>query len=194
MEINLQNLKPDIRTLKDMGTVLYDKEWQKTADPDTELYYMYRGLKEKNNFRYDITVIFPKMLGREFNKTKGHQHNEYGEVYIILEGEAIFLLQKTNNQNVEDVYAVKGKKDDICVIPPGFAHFTINPSQTELKLANWLDKKCENDYQGIQEKQGACYFYTQSGWVKNETYQNIPPLRFKPPQTSLPEKFSFLKE
>ncbi len=192
---DLENLNPDIRHLKDMGAVLYDKEWQKTADPEMELYYIYRGLKEKQGFRYDITVIPAKMLGKEFIKTKGHKHSkDYGEVYIVLKGEAIFLMQKTKNNKIEDVCAVKGKKGALCVIPPFYAHFTINPSSKELKIANWLDKNCENLYQDVQTKQGACYFYTTNGWLKNENYKNIPPLRFEQPQNSLPEKLSFLNE
>jgi glucose-6-phosphate isomerase len=191
-DFDLENIKPDIRCLEDMGTVFYDKEWQKTADPEMELYYMYRGLKEKENYRYDITVIFPKMLGKEFNKTKGHKHNkDYGEIYIVLEGEAIYLMQKENNGIVEDVYAVKAKNGDVCVIPPYYAHFTINPGQTELKMANWVDKNCKSDYKGIQQKQGACYFYTINGWIKNPNYTSTPSLRFKQPQKSLPKNFSF---
>ncbi|MBU3964340.1 glucose-6-phosphate isomerase [Patescibacteria group bacterium] len=192
-DFNLENLKPDIRTIKDMGSVLYDKEWQKTADIDTELYYMYRGLKEKNNLRYDITVILPIMLGNEFNKTKGHTHtNECGETYIILEGEAIFLLQKENNDTIEDVYAVKAKKGEVCIVPLLYSHITINPTDKTLKMANWVDKEMENSYEEIQQRNGACYFYTTQGWIKNEDYKNVPALRFENAQASLPEELSCL--
>lgn len=191
---NLKDLSPDIRSVQAMGTVLYDKEWLKTADKNMALYYMYRGLKERQGYRFDITVLFSKMLGKEFNKTKGHKHNNsYGEIYIVLEGQAIYLMQKENNGIVEDVYAIKANKGDICVIPPHYAHFTINPGQKELKMANWVDKKCQSEYQGIQQKQGACYFYTINGWVKNPNYKTIPSLRFEEPRKTLPKQFSFLK-
>ena len=97
MEINLRGKKPDIRYLDDMREVLYDKKWAKKA-PNLELYYMYRGLKKKNGLRYDITLISPQMLGKEFVKTKGHEHLNLGEVYIVLEGEAIFLIQKREGE------------------------------------------------------------------------------------------------
>ncbi len=193
---DLENIKPDIRTLKDMGAVLYDKDWQKSANPETRLYYMYRGLKEEGNFRYDITVVLPKMLGKEFNKTKGHDHVEdFAELYQVLEGEAIFLIQKNIGGKVKDVYAVKAKKDDICVVPSyrgHCAHFIINPTKKILKTSNWSDKDGKSDYQGVQERQGACYFYTTDGWLKNENYKNIPPLRFKQPQDSSPKNFPAL--
>ena len=38
---------PNIRFLYDIKKVVYDKKWLKTA-PNLELYYMYRGLKKKN--------------------------------------------------------------------------------------------------------------------------------------------------
>lgn len=194
-DFNLKNLKPDIRCLKDMGNVLYDKEWQKTADLDLELYYMYRGLAEKDNFRYDITVIPSLMLGKEFNKTKGHQHlGNYQEIYIVLKGEAIYLIQQAENDAIKDVFAVKAKAGDICLIPAGATHFTINPSDQELKMANWIDKNCQSDYNSIDNKQGACYFYTLNGWLKNQNYKNIPPLRFEEPQKSFPQELSFLNK
>ena len=192
-DFNLENLKPDIRAIKDMGSVLYDKDWRKTADPNTELYYMYRGLKEKNNLRCDITVIFPTMLGKEFNKTKGHTHkNECRETYIVLEGEAIFLLQKERGDMIEDVYAVKAKQGEACIVPCLYSHITINPTTKILKTANLIDKEMENSYEGIQKRNGACYFYTTQGWIKNENYKNVPALRFENPQASLPEELSSL--
>jgi len=66
-------IEKEIRYLDDMKIVLYDKAWAKTA-PNLEVYYMERGLEEKNGLRYDITTIPPKMLGKEFVKTKGHYH------------------------------------------------------------------------------------------------------------------------
>ena len=94
MEIDLKNLKPDIRHLNELEKVAYDKEWFKTAE-NFELYYMHRKLKIENGLRYDITIIPPRMLGKEFVKTKGHIHaGFYGEVYIVLEGEGIYFAQK----------------------------------------------------------------------------------------------------
>jgi glucose-6-phosphate isomerase len=200
MEVKIPNAKcqmpkkPEIRYLNEMKEVLYDKEWVKRA-PNLKLYYIYRGVKEKNGLRYDITVIPAQMLGKEFVKTKGHQHiNEYGEVYIILKGKGIFLLQKTKNSKVEDVYAIKAKKGEVIVIPPFYAHTTINPTKKELKIGNWIAKKCKNIYEKIQKMGGFCYYYTSSGWMKNKKYSKIPKLHFKKPLKSLPKNLDFLKE
>lgn len=194
MKTNLQGKKPDIRYLNDIKQVIYDKQWLKTA-PNFELYYMYRGIKEKNNLRYDITIIPAKMLGKEFVKTKGHYHiGQYQELYIVLEGEAIYLAQKQkNNEEIEDVYAVKARKNEVVIIPPYYGHITINPSDKKLEMANWVSKNCQSNYQPILEKGGGCYFYTKNGWVKNENYKKIPKLRFEEPLKEMPKNLSFLE-
>ena len=193
MAISLKSKKPDVRYLNDMKTMLYDQTWAKKA-PNLELYYMYRGRKRKKGLRYDITVMPPRLLGKEFIKTKGHGHNEnYSEIYIVLQGKAIYLLQKYQNNQVKDVYAVKAKKGEAVIIPPQYGHITINPSKKEtLKEANWLDEKCRNIYDLFVKKQGACYYYTEQGWTKNKNYAKIPKLHFKRPLNKLPKDLGFL--
>lgn len=171
----------DIRFLEDMKKVLYDQEWAKNAS-NFELYYMDRGLERKGELRYDITTIPPRMLGKEFVKTKGHEHiGKYGEGYMVLEGEAIYLMQKYKENQVQDIYAVKAKKGDVIIIPPYYGHVSINPSKETLKMANWVSEQCKSCYDLFTEKQGACYYYTKSGWIKNNKYKNIPELRFENP-------------
>ncbi|MCK4781774.1 hypothetical protein KAS79_02495 [Candidatus Parcubacteria bacterium] len=174
-----------------MKLVLYDQDWAKTA-PNLELYYMHRGVRTKDNLRYDITIIPAMMLGTEFIKTKGHRHQKYQELYTILEGKAIFLLQKINNNKIEDVYMVKARKNEIVIIPSLYDHITINPLKKELKLANWISSKCKSDYKFIEKKKGACYFYTKKGWIKNKNYKNIPKLRSEKPLKSIPKNLDFL--
>ena len=171
----------DIRFLNDMKKVLYDQEWAKNAH-NFELYYMDRGLEKKDELRYDITTIPSRMLGKEFVKTKGHDHiGKYGEAYMVLEGEAIYLMQKYDKLEIQDVYAVKAQKGDVVAIPPYYGHISINPSNKTLKMANWVSEECKSCYHLFQKKQGACYYYTKSGWIKNKKYKNIPELRFEKP-------------
>ena len=193
MEIDLTNKKPDIRLLYDMKAVVYDKEWLKTAE-NIELYYMYRSIEKKGGLVYDITVIPPNMLGKEFVKTKGHYHpKDFNELYVVLEGQAIFLAQKLENGKIKDVFAVEAKKGEVVIIPENYGHVTINPSQKELKMANWIDKDCKGNYDLFEKMQGACYYYTQSGWIKNINYSDIPELRFEKPLKSIPNNLDFLK-
>lgn len=190
----MKNIKPEIRFLNDIKDVLYDKKWAENA-PNFELYFMYRGVKEKDGLRYDITEMPPRLLGKEFVKTKGHIHIKgHSEVYIVLDGRAIFLMQKCTGKKVEDVYAVEVKKGEVLILPPFYHHITINPSaKNNLKWANWISKKCQSDYSFIQKQGGACYFYTKKGWIKNKNYKNIPRLRFEKSRKSLPKNLDFLK-
>lgn len=196
-EINLKNITPDIRHIDDMRDVMFDKNFAKNAE-NADLYFMYRGIEKTGDIRYDITVISAKMLGNEFNKTKGHYHiGAYPEIYTVLEGSAIYLMQKTegNTNIISDVYAVKANKGDVVIIPPFYGHVTINPSENqELKMANWLCDKCKSNYSSFVQLQGACYYYTQNGWIKNENYKSIPELRFEEPTKEVPQNLEFLNK
>ncbi|MFH1820658.1 MAG: glucose-6-phosphate isomerase family protein [Candidatus Nealsonbacteria bacterium] len=175
-----------------MKKVLYDKAWAKTA-PNYELYYMYRGLKKKDGLRYDITVIPSRMLGQEFTKTKGHEHvGNNGEIYLVLQGEAVFLLQKRKNGKILDIYAVKTKKGGVCAIPQGYGHLTINPSKNKLVMANWMAEEAKSDYLPYEKYQGAGYYLTEKGWTKNKNYDKVNKLRFKRPLKKLPKNLDFL--
>lgn len=183
--------KPEIRFLKELKEVIFDKEWLKKTK-NFPLYYMFRGIKEQRGLRYDITIIPPAILGKEYVKTKGHFHlGKFGELYKVLAGEGIFLLQK-GKKRVEDVYFVRGKKGDYIIVPPFYGHTTINPSKKVLKIANWISKNCFSDYLPVEKKQGFCYYYTLEGWKKNKNYKRIPELKEKRPLKKMPKNLSFL--
>lgn len=192
MEISLEGRKPQIRRLSEIKNVVLDQEWLKQSQ-DLEVYYMYRAVEEKDGLRFDVTIIPPLMMGKEFVKTKGHSHVEK-EVYTVLEGECIYLLQKTDGNKVKDVYAVKVKAGQSVVLPSSYGHVTINPSKDKvLKMANWISKNHQSDYSLYENMKGACYYYTEQGWIKNNNYQDIPELRFENPLNSIPENLDFLK-
>ncbi|MDY6768809.1 MAG: glucose-6-phosphate isomerase family protein, partial [Candidatus Nanohaloarchaea archaeon] len=118
--------EPDVRMLDEMREMLLDQEWAAQAD-NQALYYMYRDLYreehrdtiEANDLRFDITVIPPKRLGREYVKTKGHYHPEaehgvpYPEIYEVMAGKAHYLLQKRDESGaVVDVVVVTAGAGD----------------------------------------------------------------------------------
>ncbi len=183
----------EIRYLKDLKKVVFDKEWFKSA-PNIELYYMLRGQKYKNNLRYDVTVLNSGSLGQEYVKTKGHKHKEkLKELYIVLQGKAIFLMQKNKGKIIQDVYYVLAKKGDIVIIPSEYGHVTYNASlKRKLKMANWVSEKCTNEYGFFEKMQGACYYFTKKGWVKNKKYKKIPELREQMALKKMPRNLDFL--
>ncbi|MFH0805834.1 MAG: glucose-6-phosphate isomerase family protein, partial [Patescibacteria group bacterium] len=211
MEIN--NIQPKIRHLSEMKEVVLDQEFVKTADP--ELYYMYRDLAENEQdkekikeykLRYDITVINPVMLGKEYNKTAGHDHPlvpgteiTYTELYEVLEGEVIFLMQDSKENNIKDVYAIKANKNDKVIVPPNYEHIMINTSNEKVKTANWVcNDFSENIYEPFKKRQGFSYYAIKSNsaeieWIKNKNYDYVPELRFLEPNLWL-KKFNINKD
>jgi glucose-6-phosphate isomerase, archaeal len=188
MEFSGKVLTPDVRRLYDMKEVILDQKWLAGAS-DFELYYMFRDLslsradKEKllqNNLRYDITIIPPNMLGCEYIKTAGHYHPNasggvtYPELYEVLEGEALYLLQ---NQDLSDVVAVYASAGDKVLVPPGYGHVSINRSNRTLKMANFVARNFSSLYEPYQEKKGAAYFFTKDGWIKNKHCPQASELR-----------------
>lgn len=193
MEIDLSQKTPDVRTIDEVRMVMANQEFAKTAE-NTPIYQMYRKLEIKDGLRYDVTVIPPRMFGNEFVKTKGHVHaGFYGEVYMVLEGEGLYLAQKGDENAIEDVFVVHGKKGDVITIPAGYGHVTINPSKETLKTANWVAESDHGNFSLFEKNQGACYYYTTEGWVKNPKYQNVPELRFEEPGKQVPQDLEFLK-
>ena len=172
-----------------MKDVLYDQEWAASAE-NVELYYMYRDLYlsradrdrlRDQGLRYDITIIPPMMLGREFVKTAGHYHplvpgedGTYPEVYEVLEGEAAYLLQK---EDLSDVVVVRATAGDNVLIPPGYGHITINRSNKRLKMANFVCRDFGSLYEPIKKAGGGAYFLTTEGFVRNKRCSQASPIR-----------------
>lgn len=185
-----RTFEASIRWSRDLKSVL---AYPEDLNEDFKAYFMFRDIyysnadKDKiveNNLRYDITVIPPNSVGKEYIKTYGHYHPEvekglsYTEIYEVLEGEAVYLLQKEENSRVTDVLIVEASPGDKVIIPPNYGHVTINPSNKVLKMANWVHRGFSSDYKPFEQKKGACYYYTEDGWIKNETYSEVPPPRF----------------
>ena len=193
MEKRLISKKPDlVRYLKEMKEVLYDQDWFKTAK-NFPVYYVWRGVKWEGDLRYDITIIPPRMLGQEFPKTKGHKHlNNFQELIKVLGGKAFYFSQKGKGKYIEDCYVVEAKKGNFVIVPTDYDHLTINPGKKKLVMANWLAKECKSDYSLFEKFQGACYYYTKSGWLKNKNYKKVPKLRFKKPLKKKPKNLNFL--
>ncbi len=208
--------EPLPRTAKEMKDVI------SSAAGDETVYLIYRNifdkrhaaLFEKQQMRYDITVILPKMLGNEFAKTLGHYHSlsrtaTYTEIYEVLSGRAHFLLQKVNGSSVEDAVVLEAGEGDIVIVPPGYGHVTINPSAKILVVANLQSAAARAGYDPIKNLHGAAYFETKNGFEKNANYTNHrlrvikagglkeKYLGSKEPMYSIfvraPEKFDFLR-
>lgn len=198
------------RKLFDMKEVIYDKEWLKEQD-NFDLYYMYRDLTisehkslfNDHNIRFDVTIIPPNMLGKEYVKTAGHFHPtikgniSFPEVYEVMAGKGLYLLQKNIGEDKEiEIIIIEAEAGDQVLIPPGYGHITINPTKEKtLVMNNLVSSEFNSIYGSIKEKQGAAYLYLKDNkWIKNENYnQEINVNKRKPKKiTKKPFYISFL--
>jgi glucose-6-phosphate isomerase len=187
--------KPNIiQSLNEMKSVLYDQKWLKSAK-NFNVYYVFRGVKWKNELRYDITIIPPKMLGQEFPKTKGHKHlNNFPELITVLKGKVFHLAQWQKGNKIEKIEVIKAKKGDWIICPPNCYHLNINSGKENLIIANWISKKSKNDYSLLEKFQGAGYYYTKQGWIRNKNYKSVPKIKFKKALKKRPKSLDFLYE
>lgn len=200
------------RKISDMSEVIYDCKWFKDLKGDFNLYYMYRDftreedkeLFRKYSIRFDVTIIPPFKLGKELVKTAGHFHPEikegvsYPEVYEVMHGEGIYLLQnETVKDDIIEIIIINGKKGDQILVPPGYGHITINPSQGDLLVMNNLvSSKFSSIYGSIKEKKGAAYLLLENNeWIKNPNYSQKLDISTKEPTKidSKPFYLSFLE-
>ena len=218
LSINGRIVERSVRVASELKDVLYSKGWLK-GNENAHLYYMYRNVAafkqlSESKVRYDITVLKPLMLGEEFNKTLGHYHKiaekglSYPELYEVLDGEALYLLQRPLQEKTE-VVLISARKGDKVLIPPNYGHITINTGKSDLVMANLVSSEFESDYRPIIEKRGgAVYVLRGKEIVPNKNYGDIKlEIRDGPEEYALelkanildsfledPEKFKFLNK
>lgn len=186
--------KMSIRTFADLKPVIHDQTLDLRDDP---AYFMYRNVAKKGDqekirnrgLRFDLTVIPPAMIGKEYVKTSGHYHPKilgtaffYPELYFVISGQATYLLQKRGlGEAVDDVILVRAPQNTPVLMPPGYGHVTINELAEPLVMANWVETTFKSIYSPYEDLQGAAY-YVENNFgnpkaVPNPKYLNLPPVR-----------------
>lgn len=196
----LNHVIPSVRKYEDLKAVLMDPEAKPTRD-ENEVYYMYRDiflpedeeLIRNNKVRYDITVIPAAMYGNEFIKTVGHFHSvipgdeyEYPEIYEVLHGQALFLIQKMEDNDpskIKSVMAIKAGVGDKVIYPPNYGHMIANIGNTVLVTANWVSSEYTADYKSIAAEHGMAYYVIkgtdkQFEIIPNTHYKYLPEIKF----------------
>ncbi len=208
---------PALRKFEDLLPVLLESN---NLEHSKIAYYMYRNIHlsndcqifKDNGLRYDITVIFPGLLGKEFTKTLGHYHSRaefspytFPEIYEVLLGEAVFLLQKRNGTTITEVVFMRAKPGDKLLVPPDYGHVTINTGNTILVTSNLMATSATSDHREYIEKRGAIYHLVSKErelvFQPNSRYGTVSPIRELKPGTSrdlcisseLPLYTSFIK-
>ena len=192
-----------VRKFSQVLPVLLDP---KIVPPVEETYLGYRALAlpqdeelfQTAHLQYDLTIVPPLKLGREFNKTIGHYHANlpgtavaHPEVYEVLHGTALFLIQKMDPdfKEVFSVYAIEAQTGEKVIYPPNYGHIMINVGNDVLVTANWLSTDYQPMYEPVSGKQGMAY-YVVAG--QGKPYDFIPNPAYGPalaPVRVLSKKF-----
>lgn len=173
---------PSVRTYGDMKS-LYNGE-DNSLEDDFWLYYMFRDIyfsaEDRNIFkenllRYDITILVPKIIGKEQNKTYGHFHpvskdgNTFQEVYEVLSWQAIYFEQSKEKSIFTPTFAWEK-----VVMKSWLWHVSINPSSDNyLVMANIIDDTFSANYGEYKDKKWWNYYYESGDWILNPAYQDI---------------------
>jgi glucose-6-phosphate isomerase, archaeal len=151
-----------------------------------------RDLFQKYDFRYDITVIMPGTVQGECKKTSGHYHGyikdqpfTYPEVYEVLEGKAVYILQKVKNFDreneepvIEELKAVFVEAGQAIIIPPFYGHCSINVGDGPMAFSNIAVVACPLHYEPVKTKHGLSEYVLKGDngltFIPNKNYQTVP--------------------
>jgi len=189
-----QEMRHQVRLLAEMAPVLEDENVLRGLDKGCPAYFMYDEaypLEPESGLRYGLTALPPGSLGREYRKTMGHYHAvlnrgiAFPELYQVLFGEAIFMLQRrTQNGELDKAMAVQVKEGDLLWIPSAWGHVSINPGETVLVFCDLVSLSCSPDYSVYIEKHGAIYrALNDRTFEKNENYQEDLELQIRDAST-----------
>ena len=187
-------IKPEARMLSNASEYY---QLNRIMDTDRPLYYMYRDVRKKEDastislspYRFDITVILPGMIGKEFYKTIGHVHPitpfcsipyTYTEVYSVIYGTAHYILQKYSEDlsKVIDIVDLVVNPFEHVLIPSFYGHVTVNSTDKPLVMANILYKDFVSNYEPYLKHRGAAIYLVKDGekisQEFNTKYCNLP--------------------
>jgi glucose-6-phosphate isomerase len=194
------------KNLEQMRSLMY----KAGDDVDQKLYEFYIGVFNKKDkeiikasgLRYDIIMVYPGLVNGEYKKTSGHIHKKpewlktgYPEIYEVLYGTAMFILQKSENGLVKEFFAMQTEAGEKILIPPGYEHATVNIGSVPLVFTDLISVKADNEYNGIQNHGGMGYFVLDKDGVrniiKNTAYKDVSPVDYKRPLENKALNISF---
>jgi glucose-6-phosphate isomerase len=171
---------------------LDEKEYYYTAYRDI-VFEKDRPMFAKYGFRYDITLIGGGAINGERKKTSGHYHGyiegkkfSYPEVYEVLSGTAVYILQKVPNfeaegePEIDELLAVTVREGQAIIIPPLYGHCSINAGDGPLIFSNIAVANCPLNYDAVKKKHGlASYLVERDGlrYARNPNYKNAPDIK-----------------
>jgi len=113
----------------------------------------------------------------------------YPELYQVLAGRALYLLQRPGVRPDAplDVVAVPARPGEAVLVPPGYGHITVNIGRGFLAMANWVERTFASVYEPLRVVRGAAYYVVAEGDIgrgeagprfqPNPSYRRYPEVR-----------------
>ena len=170
-----------------MQGLVADSAYRTDDDP----YYDFYKAIEKNgdretfsslDLRYDSTVILPGTANGEYKKTAGHFHlpipgkpYSFPELYQVVNGTALFVMQKVDDyqkegpMKVKDVLLAEVHAGEAIVIPPDYGHCTVNICDEAMVFINLVPVNSKNYYDSVKYSRGmSVYVYKDDSGYRLE--------------------------
>ena len=179
---------PELRRLDDIRKSLKDPQ---CSGPET-VYSIamdvrkeeHRALLEQKMLLFGVVTYAAGKLGNEPVRSQGHIHAisphcgcSTPEVYEIWEGKAIVYMQETAQDNPGRCFAVEAWAGDVVIVPPNWAHATVNADPTRpMTFGAWCDRQYGFEYADVRRHGGLAWFPEVEAdgsisWHRNEAYE-----------------------
>lgn len=98
---------------------------------------------------FRTTIIRPGVIGAEFFMTKGHHHQrDAAEVYVGMSGSGLMIMETWGGE-----FALAELLPSAAVyVPPGWAHRTVNTTDTPLVFLAVYPGDAGHDYESIEQR------------------------------------------
>ncbi|MCC6803335.1 MAG: hypothetical protein IT319_10645 [Anaerolineae bacterium] len=212
-----------VRGKSQMQAVLMEPD---SISDDAELYYnlvlklasgAHTAVFDHTHLTFACVLLPPLKIGAEYIKTHGHYHPHmagsslaYPEVYTHYYGTLYLLMHRRIDDDaarLDDCVLYKMQPGRSIMIPPGYLHVLINPSDQPALMAGLYAVDSYPEYDPVVQMHGAAfYFVERDGAMKvvaNPRYVVCPPLAtlgdlsnspFAPPCGDAPLWSSFLND
>lgn len=182
-----------VRRLDDVRSLLRDPH---ATGPD-HLYTIYMDIRvagvgevlRANGLGYGAVVYNHGSLGAEALRSQGHVHSApeatgvaYSEIYEFWHGRGLVYMQDRATADVADVIVVEAGPGDKVVIPPGWAHATLNIGDGPMAFGAVYALEAKLLYEPLRRLQGTAHYVLADGTFEpNPRYRSVPqPRRLSP--------------
>lgn len=134
---------------------------------------------------YGAVVYNHGALGGEALRSQGHVHSApaatgvaYSELYEFWLGRGLVYMQDSATADVRDVVVIEAGPGDKVLIPPGWAHATVNLGEGPMVFGAVYALEAQLLYEPLRALQGTAHYVLADGSLEpNPRYATVPPAR-----------------